>query len=114
MASDEASLAVGRATGVVSLQWMLGWTRPLGAGRPPWLERTGADPRFEPGAAVWRSRADGVDRGTLVGVGSMPMLRRMFAGSDTMRPFVDFGVDPRLATVVGHENRTGPSVQYGV
>jgi hypothetical protein len=114
MASDEASLAVGLSTGVVSLQGMPVWMQPLGAGRPPWLERTDADPRFEPGAAVWLSRAGGVVRGTLVGVGIMPMLRRMLAGSDPMRPFVGFRFGPRFATVVGHENGAGPSVQYGV
>lgn len=114
-AIDAVSLTAGRAPGVSSLRGALIWAPPHGEFLPHWLDWTGADPRFELGVSVWHGRAGGDAQGTLLGVGAIPILRWSFAGSAASRPFIDFGVGPRLwtGTSIGSGHRFGTAFEFG-
>lgn len=114
-AFDAVSLTVGHAPGVSSLRGALVWAPPREEFLPRWLEWTGADPRFEWDANVWHGRGGGSARGTLLGVGALPLLRWTFARAATAQPFVDFGVGPRLwtGTSIAPGHRFGTAFEFG-
>lgn len=115
-AVDAVALAVEGASGVIGLHGALVYEWAHGdPALPRWLDWTGADPRLEIGAAVWRAQHDSIERQTIVGVTASPMLRwsldRMAAG----QPFVDFGVGPRLwsGAQLGEDHRFGTALEFG-
>ncbi|MBI5718786.1 MAG: acyloxyacyl hydrolase [Burkholderiales bacterium] len=114
-AVDAVSFSAGRAPGVSSLRAAAVWAPPRDEYMPRWLAWTGADPRFELGLNVWHGRAGADAPGTLLGVGALPMLRWTFAGSAAGKPFVDFGVGPRLwtGTRIAPGHRFGTAFEFG-
>jgi hypothetical protein len=114
-AVDAVSFSAGRAPGVSSLRVAAVWAPTRDEAMPRWLAWTGADPRFELGLNVWHGRAGAQTQGTLLGVGAVPMLRWTFAQSAAGKPFVDFGVGPRVwtGTRIGRDHRFGTAFEFG-